>query len=450
VRSFLIVALLVVASVALYPTSAEACTCVGSGQACEATWNSGAVFRARVVSITPQPESQSGMVRSRSVRLRVLEAFLGVDVAEIDVDTASDEGACGYGFEVGRDYVVYAYKNGERLWTGICTRTRTVEEAEEDLAYLRTIDSAARAGGEIVGVVRHAEEYRESRPPVNEPVGGARVTIKSDTVTAESVSDERGQFTVRGLPAGTYSIAAEAPDGFYALVYPGTPLGVPGSGQVVLRDVRGCASVIVSVRYDGRVSGRILDASGSPVPHVFVQAVRVEEADRPGVHDTRFQTDETGRFEIARLPEGRFFVGLHVKSAMEGQGLPRVMLPGTDSMADARVVSLTGGERIVVPDLTLPESLAFVTLRGVAIGRDGLPATDASVYLHLPDRRGVMLGAAVPVSDTGEFTFAVLPGERYKIHATLRRAEPGPPERTEAEFLITPGSEPPVVRLVFK
>lgn len=419
--------------------------CVPSGPPCEAAWRTDAIFLAQVVSIATKP---GPTYSPRTVSMRILEAFRGIEGESVEVTTGAGAGDCGYDFEAGRDYLVYAYRNGHRLATGICNRTRPVEEAEEDLDYLRAVAWDLPVGGAIVGEVRHREPWSETGPTIDEPRSGVRVTIAGEGQTRETVSDHRGLFVVVGLTPGAYNVAAEAPDGFHVTVLPGNGPVIPG--RVVLTDPRACASVDVGLRYDGRISGRILNADGSPASYVFVQAIRVEEADRPGVHDSRFQTDESGHFEIARLPEGRFLVGLHVKRSMEGNGLPRVMLPGTDSVADARVFSLIGGERIVVPDLTLPEALSFVTLRGVVIGGDGRPAAEALVYLHMPDRRGVMLGASMPVSDTGEFAFAVLPGERYEVQATLRGATPGPPQHVEAEFAVAPGSEPPMLRLVFK
>lgn len=446
-RSFLIVALLVVASVALDPVPAEACTCMPSGPPCEAAWQTDAIFRARVVSVTRGP-AQGNTPGARIVRMQIVEAFTGVQGERLDVTTASDGAMCGYDFEAGRDYVVYARSSVSGFTTSICSRTRPVEEAGDDLSYLRALASGRPMGGEILGEVRHSEPWSEAGLSIDEPRSGVRVTVAGGGLTREAISDDGGRFTVGGLAPGAYDVTAEEPDGFYVTAFARSGSGMPG--RVVLAHARACAAADITLGYDGRISGRILDASGSPVPHVFVQAVRVEEAERPGGRVSSFLTDETGRFEIARLPEGRFVVGLHVKRAMDGPGLPRVMVPGTSSIGRAQVVSLTGGERVVLPDLTLPGNLAFVTLRGVVIGRDGRPETDALVYLHMPGRRGIMFGAPVPVSETGEFAFAVLPGERYEVQATLRGAAPGPPEHVEAEFAVALGSEPPMLRLEFK
>ena len=76
----------------------------------------------------------------RVVRIQLADVFSGVDSKEkeIEVVTGQGGGDCGYPFQVGVDYVVYARRNAEgQLETGICSRTRTLAQAAEDLDYFR-------------------------------------------------------------------------------------------------------------------------------------------------------------------------------------------------------------------------------------------------------------------------------------------------------------------------
>ncbi|MDA1348224.1 MAG: hypothetical protein O3A47_05065 [Chloroflexi bacterium] len=75
------------------------------------------------------------------ITLSVSETWTGPEVREIAIVTASDGARCGYPFDVGGEYLVYAHgyrTEDERLpATGLCTRTRLLEEAEADLEDLR-------------------------------------------------------------------------------------------------------------------------------------------------------------------------------------------------------------------------------------------------------------------------------------------------------------------------
>src|SRR5436853_1034278 len=155
----------------LIAPSAWACSCapIGSNPPCQAAWGVSAVFTGTVTDITepspisPPPRGSGATTgrrlanepnpslppRNRVVHMQLGEAFFGVpnESKEIEIITGLGGGDCGYGFQVGTAYVVYAYKNSEgQLGTGICSRTRPVADAAEDLAYLRSIATAPSTG----------------------------------------------------------------------------------------------------------------------------------------------------------------------------------------------------------------------------------------------------------------------------------------------------------------
>jgi hypothetical protein len=54
----------------------------------------------------------------------------------VELSTASSGPACGYGFVPGETFLVYAEGLAEDLIASTCSRTRTLEEAKEDLEEL--------------------------------------------------------------------------------------------------------------------------------------------------------------------------------------------------------------------------------------------------------------------------------------------------------------------------
>jgi hypothetical protein len=84
-----------------------------------------------------------GKGRDVSVTLEVTTTWKGIAEKNVVVHTASDSAACGFNFEVGESYLVYAYRTGEEgakdrtLATNICTRTRLAGDgAKDDIAEL--------------------------------------------------------------------------------------------------------------------------------------------------------------------------------------------------------------------------------------------------------------------------------------------------------------------------
>jgi hypothetical protein len=82
---------------------------------------------------------------SHLVLFRVQEAWKGVADTFIIVRTGSVSSYCGYTFSPNHQYLVYGDDWQGDLWTGICTRTVELTQADEDLGYLQSVPSLALA-----------------------------------------------------------------------------------------------------------------------------------------------------------------------------------------------------------------------------------------------------------------------------------------------------------------
>ncbi len=74
------------------------------------------------------------------MQFKVLEGWKGVTKKEVWL-TQSPSSNCDYHFKKGSDYLVYAYapqdkKKSEILGTSICTRTRELAKANDDIVEL--------------------------------------------------------------------------------------------------------------------------------------------------------------------------------------------------------------------------------------------------------------------------------------------------------------------------
>lgn len=144
---YVVLPLLLLAFLALRPSCAYACSCVMPEPPREALQQADAVFVGRV-SDTAAPARRpmltqefpfvswgGGMEGPRAI-FEVSMVWKGRLPEEIAVDTSQIGGACGYEFAVGREYIVYAFKDEAGLTTSICTRTSLVEAAQQDRAEL--------------------------------------------------------------------------------------------------------------------------------------------------------------------------------------------------------------------------------------------------------------------------------------------------------------------------
>lgn len=246
-----------------------ACSCVGPGSPCNAAGQSTAVFTGTVLSITspserPPTKEIAGQILSnrsahrsgvhlplpaRIVRVQVDQVLSGVAAGqtEIEILTGLGGGDCGSTFHIGKDFIVYAYAGSDgRLSTNMCSRTRPLEEAAEDLEYLR-----AKASAPAVSQIRVSTGYPGTPGKV-----GVRISAEGPGGRHSAITDNAGDALLENLPPGSYRIHADAdgdlPDD------PKVELGAKGCQDITLLRTR-------------KLVGRVSTKSGLPLAGVTVE-----------------------------------------------------------------------------------------------------------------------------------------------------------------------------------
>ena len=124
------VTLVTLGLLALLPDCASACSCafVGSQKeiAKQALSDSTAVFSGEVADVEKQG-------RTATVTLRVSEVWKGPEQGTLEVATSSQESACGYPFEEGQEYLVYAERGFK---VHLCSETKPLSKAGMNLQLL--------------------------------------------------------------------------------------------------------------------------------------------------------------------------------------------------------------------------------------------------------------------------------------------------------------------------
>jgi hypothetical protein len=182
----------------------------------------------------------------KRVRLRVKTVFRGEDLDDDDdgdqtVEVWTAFGDCGFPFQAGETYLVYADSDEESdvMTTGACTRTRRLSDAGEDLAYLyffkNSGDSAGRIEGFVTTDLLYKRQFDAAHYPdrISSPVPGAVVELKA-AFPRYAAADDKGRFVFDGLPAGTYRLSAFTP------AYPAENHLIAAPREVVL-EKRACS-----------------------------------------------------------------------------------------------------------------------------------------------------------------------------------------------------------------
>ena len=144
------------------------------------------------------------------VSLEVLHSYRGDQRKPMRLTTGLGGGDCGFDFEVGKQYLVYAFKDeaGE-LSTNTCTRTTRLEKGRDNLAYLRGKRVAPAANkeasttksklcGRVVPTVATGS--------IDSQVLLFRVGSKSPVPDSEEGPDSDGSFCVTDVNPGKYHL----------------------------------------------------------------------------------------------------------------------------------------------------------------------------------------------------------------------------------------------------
>lgn len=117
-----------------------ACSCMANlkplkTQVKEAYSEATAIFSGEVTDITANDEW------SVIVKIKVAKSWKGKFQGEITIKTSKDSAMCGYHFEIGEKYLVYAYGSKNELSAHLCSRTAPLS-SNEDIKFLNRLKGA--------------------------------------------------------------------------------------------------------------------------------------------------------------------------------------------------------------------------------------------------------------------------------------------------------------------
>jgi hypothetical protein len=241
-----------------------------------------------------------------------------------------------------------------------------------------------------------------------------------------AATDARGRFDVRDISPGHYEAQLELGEGQRGRIWP---------GAFEVRDVRGCVQLEGTVEYDGRISGRVVDGAGRPMPGLTLDLTVRTGIDRaPGPARLRTTTGADGRYEFTMVPPGTFILGVNT-GAQLGADADRAFFPGVVRISAAQDVVLPAGGRIDLQDFVLPSELGYVRLTGIVFDPDGAPAADARVYIKGPAEADPILYEPVTTDPTGRFAVSLAGDTEYRLFAM--RESPGDPARPQSSKELT-------------
>ncbi|MDT4965429.1 MAG: hypothetical protein QOJ64_166 [Acidobacteriota bacterium] len=400
--------------------SALACSCFSGGPPCQAFANTEVVFVGTPIELTMTTIKQTVGNREydypqRVFTFRVEEAFRGMPLTEVQIVTGNGGGDCGYDFRIGERYIVYAGHDTAKDTYGasICSRTRPLSEATEDLEYIRSL--ATREPGAVLSgeVRRYGRNLETEETEQLGPMSDIEILIEGESRSLKARTDASGHFRASGLSPGKYTVTPLLPQ----------KLNTYDLHQETTLKERGCSVVSFNVTDNGRISGRVVDASGQPVPRIMLNLIPVSLSNAEHPHSMFDSADDDGHFELKFVPPGQYLLGIRLNglgSPTDAEKLyPRTYYPGVARAEEAMIISLGESEVIKDIELRLPPRLMERTFSGRVVMADGRPAANAMVAQYEAAYRTRGLGYSIAADAQGNFKFTGYEGIAYYVRATV-------------------------------
>ena len=394
-------------ALSLIPLRALACTCVAPPPPCEAVGTTELVFLGTVTEIVHNTGE------FKRAWMRVDRAYKGALRKTIEL---FDDGMCdGPHLEVGRQYLMYTHG----LPSGVvpargCTRSRAVEDAREDLEFLKQY-SAGKVTTHISGTVRFRPDEPEDSRMGEEgrtPLKDASVTVNGNGIELRATTDASGRYSFSGLPAGEYEITADL-----------AGYRVDWAPEAVTLHSNGCAVADLLMKVDRRVQGIVRHREGAPVAGVLVEMMstdrRLKRWEQPVLLAV---SGADGSYVIDGIPPGEYYLGINIKSTpTKDHPFPPTYYPNTTDIKQATPLFVGVGATVREFELRVADKLPLVVIEGRVLNAAGQPpsARDRpAVRIKEPGLFGQIETEPVRIDSEGRFRIELCEGVRYSAFAS--------------------------------
>ena len=417
---------------------------MGTPSPCASFKDTPVVFVGLVTSIKEDKIEIVRFGEKQTIRTGLVAQFTvedplkGITEKTIEVGTGGGGGDCGYPFKEGRRYLVYAYQSqGEalnssmsrtviggrsgmaaRLSANICSRTRPLEEAADDVELIQGLVKGKRETRIFGSVDEHARKLGQYEYNIDRvgPMSNVKVTAQSANDRYETTTDQNGRYRISDLKPGKYKLSVTLPEGYSSLFdFTRTTVNLDVGPDT-------CVERSFDAQIDGRIGGQVLDANGLPVPDQVQVSIVTLESSTSGMARVESRSEYTknlGRYDFDGLLPGKYLLGISIANApAKHSPYPTIYYPDTADRPQARVFTLERGQKLTNIDFRLPPKLAEITFSGTVVDADGKPVAEVDVdIIDQENPNEKLFGTDVKTDKQGRFTISGFSGRRYFLHA---------------------------------
>ena len=287
--------------------------------------------------------SMTGTGQFRTVSVAVTRVFRGNEQNHVSVLTGLGGGDCGYDFQTGQTYLVYASTGPGGSWfTSICSGTDAIEDAGTALRFLAGEKPTAE---DLLSPQEYAKQYTEKvlpkrtgsvcgqvLKPDGTPLKGADVELwelREDDLPSRSAEDpntstEDGRFCIEHADPGRYLLTAESSDYDHDARYMAFYPGVNSREQAIQIDINPGLS-LPDVKFTTfneplyTIRIRLVTPDGTRLSYKNGCGVLVDSEYRdPLSYHVSHTLEDDGSYTFGYIPAGKYVITTYFQPNFEG------------------------------------------------------------------------------------------------------------------------------------
>jgi hypothetical protein len=345
-------------------------------------------------------------------------------------------GMCDWTFadsSIGQRYLSYLSRQAkeQKVWSvGICGRSRSVQEAADDLLYL---DNIARVRGKtrLSGTFRfYQRPALEGEESTRNYLAGTKLRITGVNKSFELTTNHDGVYQIYDLPPGKYVIEPAIPDawqidhsngGSYRRDSTETDKDALKRNKfVVLLEEGKHAFVNFDCGVKNEIRGKVFDTAGNGMKDVCLTLVPARG--KPSRYFYKADcTDKGGEYAIAGIPSGSYVLAVNKEGKISSRSpFQTFYYPNVSERERAAVISIGPGQMLNGIDIFVPRMEETITIDGALLHSDGKPVIQEWVQFE-PEKAGDGIdGKARAQTDSkGRFTITILKGLKGSLFGQL-------------------------------
>ena len=148
---------------------------------------------------------------SLTVKLEILERFQGEANKSLVVRTEAGTEACGFPFQAGKEYLVFAEAFQGKMAVTFCSVTQPAKAAASRVKQLRALRDATPLPALFGSVVTRPAQQSEDFDEYVQPASNLTVVAESRGNQYRTQTSEHGLYEFHGIPSGEYYVQVQAP-----------------------------------------------------------------------------------------------------------------------------------------------------------------------------------------------------------------------------------------------